>query len=118
MVAKITPFTITFFDVAFASVACGAVLLWKGWMPPFDRPKLVELTKWTAANDGTWMVTFIISLVLLKSLGIVTVSLLGMLTLVLTVVFDAHRAHKFPPLKISILAVTVASCVAVGSFFR
>ena len=118
VVTKVAPFAITMFDVVFAAALCLAVLLRKKWMPAYDREKLVELTKWTAANDGTWIITFIISLLLLKSLGIVTVSLLGMLTLVLTVVVDAVRSKKLPPTKISALAVTVAVCVGIGSFFR
>ena len=118
VVTKVAPFAITMFDVTFAAAVCLAVLLRKRWMPAYDRPKLVELTKWTAANDGTWIITFVISLLLLKSLGIVTVSLLGMLTLVLTVAFDAFRAKKLPQPKISALALTVALCVGVGSLFR
>lgn len=118
VVFAVSPFTITLFDASFATLACFGVLFFSKGFPIFDRPKFGKLVVWTAANDGTWMVTFVISLFLLKSLGIVTTSLLGMLTLVLTVVFDSVRTGRFPPGKISALVTVVALCVGVGSFFR
>lgn len=91
----------------------------KKQLPKFDdRAKLLDLTKWTAANDATWIVTFVISLLLLKDIGLVAVSLLGMLTLVLTIAFDSYRIRKLPETKLILLATTVAACVTAGSFFR
>lgn len=119
IVAKVTPFALTLFDVAFAALLCLAVLVRKKQLPEFDdRAKLFDLTKWTAANDATWMVTFVISLLLLKDIGLVAVSLLGMLTLVLTIAFDSYRARKLPETKLLLLATTVAVCVTAGSLLR
>lgn len=88
-------------------------------MPAFaDRPKFLEYTKWTIVNDATWLITFVISLLLLKDIGLVATSLLGMLTLVLTVAFDSYRQRKFPETKLFLLAGTVAVCVTAGSLFR
>lgn len=119
VVAKVTPFALTFFDVAFASLLCLAVLVRKKQLPKFDdRAKLLDLTKWTAANDAIWIVTFVISLLLLKDVGLVAVSLLGMLTLVLTIAFDSYRTRKLPETKLILLSTTVAACVTFGSLFR
>lgn len=79
---------------------------------------MLDLTKWTVASDAIWIVTFVISLLLLKDIGIVAVSLLGMLTLVLTIAFDSYRMRIFPELKLLLLATTVAVCVTAGSLFR
>ncbi len=107
------------FDVVFAALVTLAAVAWKRALPDFrNRRKFFALAKWTAANDAIWIVTFVISLLLLKDIGIVAVSLLGMLTLVLTIAYDSYRAKKLPETKIILLALTVASCVAVGSVFR
>lgn len=118
LVLSVVPFAITLFDVSFASLACLAVLFWTKGFPKFDRPKFAELAKWTAVNDAIWIATFVISLFLLKNLGIVAASLLGMLTLVLTVVFDSVGSRRLPEWKTALLAIIVAASVAVGSLYR
>ncbi|MDQ1343707.1 MAG: hypothetical protein QG650_427 [Patescibacteria group bacterium] len=115
---KATPFTITLFDVTLATFVALGVLLWKKDFPVFVREKFVALTGWTAVNDGIWLVTFVISLFLLKDIGIVATSLLGMLSLVLTIVFDSVRIRKFPSPKISALAAIVTVSVLAGSLYR
>ncbi len=62
--------------------------------------------------------TFVISLLLLKDIGIVATSLLGMLTLVLTIALDSVRTKTFPDRKIGALAFIIGACVLSGSLFR
>lgn len=118
VVLSVAPFAITLFDVSFAAVVCAAVLFRTNGFPKFDRPKFAELAKWTAVNDAIWIATFVISLFLLKNLGIVAASLLGMLTLVLTVVFDSMGSRRLPEWKTALLATVVAASVTVGSLYR
>lgn len=118
IVLKVLPFTIALFDVSFATIACLAVLAWKGGFPKFDIPKFSNFTSWVALNDALWIITFIISLLLLKNIGIVATSLLGMLTLVLTIAFDSVRTKTLPDRKIGVLAFIIVVCVVSGSLFR
>lgn len=77
MVVKVAPFAITLFDVAFAAIVTLAAVHWKKALPDVrDKRKFMELAKWTAVNDAVWIVTFVISLLLLKDIGLVAVSLL------------------------------------------
>lgn len=118
LAARATPFTITLFDVSLAAAACLPALAYLRGFPKFDRPKFRRLFGWTFVNDAIWLATFVISLFLLKDLGIVKASLLGMLALVLTVAADAGISRRLPDRRTASLVTVVAACVAFGSFYR
>lgn len=115
VVTRVTPITLTLFDVAFAAAACLPVLVAKKGFPVFERSTFVPLVKWTAANDAIWIVTFVISLFLLKNLGIVVASLLGMISLVLTIALDAAFSKRLPDFRTSAVALVVSAAVVSGS---
>ncbi len=89
----------------------------------FERSTITDIPKKTTfplfsnlfLNNLLWFVSYAITLYLMKELGIVTTSLLGMLTIVLTIVSSYIFFQDIPTRKDVATAVIIICCIVGGT---
>jgi drug/metabolite transporter (DMT)-like permease len=108
------PFTLA--DVAFASAVTFFFARREG-IPKIPRSGYLQMGKVFLLNDALWLIAYLISLFLLKELGVVVASLLGMIAMVATVAYGRFVLGERPDGKTWALASFVAACVVAGSAF-
>ena len=66
-------------------------------------------------NNIFWLASYVITLFLMKDLGIVMTSLLGMITLVLTILSSYIFFHDKPTRKNLLVASIIIGCIIGGA---
>ncbi len=102
-------------DLAAATVVTFGLVWREGFPKGLPGAAFAHMGKWFLANDAIWFVSYLISLFLLKDLGVVVTSLLGMVAMVATVAYGRFVLGERPESKTWALAAFVATCVVVGS---
>lgn len=118
VITKTTSMTFIFMDSFYITCFLLVALAFRWGFPKGDRKGFVEMTAWILGNNAIWIVSYAISLFLIKDIWLVATSLLGTITLVLTVVLDSVFSKRFPTGKNLMLTWAVVLCILGWSVFN
>jgi len=113
---QITPLTLISIDVTIVSILLLFFLLLSPKFSLFipNRKSFLPIIKLITINNILWLITYTITLFLIKNLGIVTTALLSMITMILTIFSSYFFFRDIPTRKNIIIAIIVMMCIVGG----
>jgi drug/metabolite transporter (DMT)-like permease len=91
----------------------------------FKKWELTKIVSWTTyplfsmltLNNFLWLLSYMITLYLMKEVGVVMTSLLGMTTMALTIASSYIFFHDIPKKKDILVTMIIIGCIIWGTVF-